>query len=297
MNSEASGHFQPPPWLNQEEYPFQPRHLDVPGGRMSYVDEGRGEPIVFIHGVPTWSFNYRHLIRHFSSTHRCVAMDHLGFGLSAKPPVACPPQEHSDNIERLINTLDLRGVTLVLHDWGGPLGMSYAVRHPDNVRRLVIFNTWCWPSNVDRRSDIVARVLASPVYRLLENRLNFTARMFIPNVMGTRSRLTPEIHRHYIEPLRRREDRACQWEMIRGIRHSSPWLGDLWSQRAMLKDIPAIIMWGMKDRAFSRRDLGRWKDALTGAEVQELANAGHFPQEECPETVCLHLERFLNASS
>ena len=118
-------------WIDRAEYPFRSHHFPTPSGDMHYVDEGSGEVIVFVHGNPSWSFLYRHLIKALSRDHRCIALDNLGFGLSDKPANAdYSPRSHSENLTRLIDTLGLKDITLVLHDWGGAIGMGYALEHP-----------------------------------------------------------------------------------------------------------------------------------------------------------------------
>jgi haloalkane dehalogenase len=132
-----------PDWLNRNDYPFTSRYFDAPAGRMHYLDEGSGDPILFVHGNPVWSFVYRHLIKSLCGSYRCIAPDHLGFGLSDKPAHwSYLPEEHAKNLELLLESLNLERITLVINDWGGPIGISYAIRHPERVRNLVITNSW-----------------------------------------------------------------------------------------------------------------------------------------------------------
>ena len=115
-------------WLNEQEYPFKPHYFDVGPGRIHYVDEGSGETVVMVHGSPVWSFIYRHLIKGLQANYRCIALDHLGFGLSDKPQKwIYTPEAHSDNLTKLIEHLQLKDITLVVHDFGGPIGLHYAI--------------------------------------------------------------------------------------------------------------------------------------------------------------------------
>jgi len=270
-----------PDWLDREEYPFVSNYWRTPGGRMHYIDEGEGEPVVMVHGVPSWSFGYRKLIRRLAPRFRCVAMDHLGFGLSDKPPHwEYRPEALAANVAALVDGLGLERVTLVVHDWGGPLGLAYAIERPERVARLVLLNTWMWSSAGDARHELAARGLASPVYGLLEDRFNFTARAFIPQLMDERARLTHEAHLQYLWPLRERDDRRGCWSLIRSMMHSGEWLNELWARRERLAGIPATIVWGLRDRAFTRADLERWRGVFSDAEVHALRRVGHFPQEE-----------------
>src|SRR6185437_9468981 len=132
-------------WVDRRSYPIQSRSLEVDGGRMHFVDEGEGRPLVLVHGTPTWSFLFRHLIADLSRDHRVIALDHIGFGLSEKPERwGYRPADHAKNLAMLIDRLGLKDITLVVHDFGGPIGLSYAVEHPENVSALVLFNTWMW---------------------------------------------------------------------------------------------------------------------------------------------------------
>lgn len=268
-------------WLDRELYPFEPHFLDVSGGRMHYVDEGAGPPVVMVHGTPTWSFLYRDLIRELSRDHRVIAPDHIGFGLSEKPDGwSYRPEDHARNLARLIETLGLRDVTLVVHDFGGPIGLSYALDRPEDVRALVLFNTWLWSLEENRSARMASRLAASPVGRLLYKRLNASPRMLIPAVMGDRKKLAKEEHRHYTAPFPTSRDRQGPWVLARELIGSSDWYRRLWERRRRLADKPALLLWGMKDPTFGPEILDRWRDALPRAEVRQFRDAGHFVLEE-----------------
>src|SRR5688572_22903728 len=122
-------------WLDRNEYPFQSNFFHIGRTAMHYIDEGEGDVILFVHGTPSWSFEYRNIIRGLSQRYRCIAIDHIGFGLSAKPAdYNYNMAQHADNLERFIEHLQLRDFTMVLHDFGGPIGLQYAVNHPGNIR-------------------------------------------------------------------------------------------------------------------------------------------------------------------
>ncbi|MBI4490648.1 MAG: alpha/beta fold hydrolase, partial [Deltaproteobacteria bacterium] len=146
-------------------YPFESHFFDLGGIQYHYLEEGRGEPIVMLHGNPTWSFYYRHLIADLRERYRVIAPDHIGCGLSDKPQkYEYTLKRHIANIEALIQHLALKRITLVMHDWGGPIGMGYAVRHPDNVRRFVIFNTVAfWSPHI----PLILRLCRIPLFGAL----------------------------------------------------------------------------------------------------------------------------------
>jgi len=278
-----------PEWVDRQEYPFTPRTLDVPAGRLSYVDEGQGDPIVMVHGTPTWSFLYRHLIKGLRDRYRCVAPDHLGFGLSDRPVTwSYRPEDQARNLARLIETLGLKDLTLVVHDFGGPIGLAYALDHPENVRRLVLFNTWMWSCAGDRHFELFGRLLSGRLGRYLYERWGFSVRVMLRHAIADRRRYTRAIERHYLRPL----DGHATWVYARELLGSSAWFDGLWRRRERLAQIPTLILWGMRDPAFGRY-LGRWREVFERAAVVELPDCGHAPPEERAPEVLLILVPFL----
>jgi pimeloyl-ACP methyl ester carboxylesterase len=271
-----------PAWLDPTSYPFAPHHHPTPDGPLHYVDEGRGRPILLVHGTPSWSFEWRHAITELRSEHRCVAPDHLGFGLSAKPPQApYEPADHAARLRQLVRALDLRDITLVVHDFGGPIGLSVALDEPERFSSVVILNSWMWPHGDDAKVRRLSRLVASPLGRLLYLWLNASPRWLVPASFGDRSKLTPAIHRHYVRPFERRDERVGPWTLGCELAGSDPWYATLWERRATLRDLPVTLVWGTKDIAFGDEYLARWRAALPEA----AQGAGHFPQEEQPELV------------
>tara|TARA_R110002050_G_scaffold202591_1_gene337777 strand:- start:7882 stop:8367 length:486 start_codon:yes stop_codon:yes gene_type:complete len=139
-------------WVDTTQYPFETKFLRLEAGNMHYVDEGKGEILLFIHGTPTWSFLYRDMIKELSKDYRCIAIDHMGFGLSQKrDSVAATPEWHAQNLSEFINKLDLKDVTLVVHDFGGPIGLAAGIQNSERIKRVVLFNTWLWAT--EHRKD------------------------------------------------------------------------------------------------------------------------------------------------
>ncbi len=285
-------------WLDREEYPFQSHYLDLDVGKLHYIDEGSGDPIVMVHGNPTWSFLYRHLIKAFTPAYRCIAMDHIGFGLSDKPPEwTYLPKEHSQHLNTLIETLKLKEITLIVQDWGGPIGLSYAINHPENVKRLIILNTWMWPVNRDWYYIAFSNFTGGVIGRFLIKRFNFFARVIMPLAYGDRKKLTTHVHQHYLTPLQTPEDRKGCWVLPHEILGSTVWLDDLWTRRAALSDKPKLIVWGMKDIAFREKELKVWSETFPDADVVRLKTVGHYVQEEGKTELAQAMRRFLNTSN
>ncbi|MCJ8163662.1 alpha/beta fold hydrolase [Pontibacter sp. E15-1] len=269
-----------PTWLDTIFYPFQHHTLQLPAGRLHYVDEGEGAPIVFVHGTPTWSFLWRQQIKSLRRDYRCIAPDHLGFGLSDNPgSFAYTPEAHADNLEALIHELKLKDITLVVHDFGGPIGLRYALRHPENVKNIIILNTWMWPLDEEKQLTQVSKFLSGGIGKFLYLRLNFSARMLLPRGYHERKFLTKDIHRHYLKPFSSAASRLGTWHLAKALHEANPYFRELWEQREKMKNIRKLILWGEKDSLLPLHFLGKWEDAFPEAKVIKF-KAGHFLQEE-----------------
>lgn len=270
--------------------------MALPAGRMHYVDEGHGEAVLFVHGTPTWSYEYRHLIRALAPTHRCIAPDHLGFGLSDRPAAfGYTPAEHAASLARFVEALGLDRFALVVHDFGGPIGLPLCLDDPERITALCLLNTWMWSLAGDPGLRRRGRLAGSVLGRLLYRVANFSPRVLLPYAYGDRRKLTREIHRQYLAPFptHAARDRVL-WTLARELLGSSAYYDALWARRTRLLGRPAAIVWGMRDPAFGPRHLARWQ-ALFGADarVVPLDGAGHWPQEEAPDVVAGELAGLL----
>ena len=281
--------------LDRAEYPFASHWVTSPAGRMHYVDEGSGPPIVFVHGTPSWSFEWRALIRGLARNYRCLAPDHLGFGLSDRPrEFPYTPEAHAENFQRFITQVAPGPFTLVVHDFGGPIALPFCLRQPQQVTRLVILNSWMWSLADDPALARQARFAGSAVGRLLYRYANLSLRVLMPYAYGDRRRLTPMIHRQYLDRFPDSWSRgAVLWPLAAALLGSSGHYDRLWQQRAALADRPALIVWGLKDRVFPPSFVARWREAVPQARVIEIPAAGHWPQEEAPDEVLNALHSFL----
>ena len=269
-----------PQWLDRILYPFAHHTLQLQSGQMHYVDEGNGEPIVFVHGTPTWSFVWRQQIKPLSRNYRCIAPDHLGFGLSDKPTnFSYTPEAHAQNLEQLIEHLGLKKITLVVHDFGGPIGLSYALKHPENIKRLVILNTWMWSLEEEKQIMIISGYLNGAVGRFLYLRLGFSPRFLLPKGYHEKRHLSKDVHQHYLRPLNSTRNRLGTWHFAKNLKESGPWFEKLWDRRENISAIPKLILWGEKDALLPLHLLDRWQQAFPDAQVHKF-KAGHFVQEE-----------------
>lgn len=284
-----------PPWLDLAAYPFVNRWVTLGPGRMHYVDEGQGRPILFVHGTPTWSFEYRHLIKALSGGRRTIAPDHFGFGLSDRPSgFPYTPDAHAAALAEFVSALDLRDITLVVHDFGGPIGLPLSLDDARRVSEVVIINTWMWSFEDDADMRRKASVAGSVVGRFLYAYANFSLRVLAPSAYGDRRALTPAIHRQYLEVFRDREARVTVLHALaRALLGSSAFYADLERRAPRLAELPVLILWGMKDSAFPPRLLTRWQSLLPDATVVRLEQAGHWPHEEQPGQVIDAMTRWL----
>ncbi len=285
-------------WLNRAEYPFESHYFQTAAGRLHYIDEGRGSPIVMVHGNPTWSFLYRQLIQQLRTDYRCLAVDHLGFGLSDKPiGWSYLPADHAANLTALIDQLGLQQITLVVQDWGGPIGLWYAVHHPQNVARLIIMNTWAWPVNRDWYYIAFSGFMGSPLGRWLIRRHNFFAKSVMVQAYGDKRKLTPAVHEQYLRALPTPQDRTGSAVFPKQIVGSTPWLAQLWNNIAVLQDKPALIVWGMKDIAFREKELKQWQRTFPQARSVRLPTVGHYVQDEAPAELAAAVGPFLKETA
>jgi haloalkane dehalogenase len=276
------------------EYPFEDHWLDRDGVAMHYVDQGRGVPVLMLHGNPTWSFLYRKVIRELSPACRCIAPDYPGFGYSDHPPgYGYTPPEHASWVGTLLDRLGLDRFVLVVQDWGGPIGMSLAVDRPEQVAGLVICNTWCWPP------DMAARIFSllmggARLGRHLQLEKNFFARRIVASGIVRPEIKTPAVLAAYTDPFPTPDSRMGTWVFPRSIRAQSAWLRSLEEKLPVLRDKPVEMVFAMKDVAFGKEScIRRWHRHFPEAPVDRLSDASHYLQEDRPDRVAAAVRRVL----
>ena len=286
-----------PDWVSDDLFPFESKFFTTPSGhRMHLVDEGAGEPIVFVHGNPAWSFEFRHLIKGLRSDFRCIAPDHIGFGLSSRSDRRRDhhPAALAREFTSLIDYLELSDMTLFLTDWGGPIGLEFARKQPHRVKRIVIANTWCWPVADDFHFKSFSFLMSSWVGQYLIRHRNFFVNRVMPKAVGNKAVLTPEIMAHYRMAMPTPDARSASAALPGHIVGATDWLHSIWSERAAFLNYPALIFWGLEDIAFRKKELDRWKSELSDAESHELQGCGHFLAEEAPEKLVEALHAFMS---
>jgi pimeloyl-ACP methyl ester carboxylesterase len=284
-------------------YPFDSKFLEIPMSetsaekvRMHYIEQGdpkSNQTILCVHGNPTWSFTYRRIVEEMKGQSRVLAVDHIGCGLSDKPQrYNYCLEQHVGNLARLIEQLDLRHITLVVHDWGGAIGMGAALKNPARIERFVILNTALFPPPY-----VPWRISACRIPGLGEwamRRLNLFARAALHMTLHRLPRLEPEVAAGLIAPYRDWNSRVAIARFVQDIprrKTQATWqmLSRIEEGVAMFRDRPTRIVWGMRDWCFRPECLERIERLFPNAYSRRLADVGHYVMEEAPNEVIQEL--------
>jgi haloalkane dehalogenase len=266
--------------------PWSPNWFQQSDGCLHYLDVGQGKPVVCLHGNPDWSFSYRKVIEGLRSSYRCLALDHLGFGYSAKPLAAnYHPQAHTDRLAAWVHELDLQEICLVLNDWSGPIGLAFAQRYPERVEQLVLMNTWMWPLSGYWLFPTFSWLMSGQTGRLLTGYANVFSTLLLWLAIYRKSAFQRWIHQCYQKPYQTPDDRVAQYSMPYYLMAANEWFQSLYEHRSKIAHKPTALVWGMKDPAFRPAFLKTWEKVIPGAHVTRLYKAGHFPQEDQPGSV------------
>jgi haloalkane dehalogenase len=272
-------------------FPVEHRFLNLDGARIHYVDEGSGETLLLLHGNPSWSFLYRKIIAALKSDYRCVALDYPGYGMSDAPSgYGFTPREHSAVLERFVDHLGLRDLTLMVQDWGGPIGLGLAGRRPELVRRLIIGNTFAWPLSGERRIHLFSWVMGGPIGWSLTWAFNFVPKVFFAR--GLAQKTSPAVLKMYLAPWRNRARRRAAVIAPRQLVEAFPYLKEIEANLGSLADRPALIVWGMKDFAFREAERAHFERIFVRHQTVLLDNASHFLQEDAGERIAAAFRAF-----
>lgn len=289
-------------------WPHAPRFCSAAGFRQHYVDEGEGRPVVLLHGQPTWGYLYRRFIPPLAVSHRVIVPDHMGFGKSETPPDRVYTlSTHVANLAALIDHLDLRDITLVMQDWGGPIGIGYAVRHPERIHSLVLMNTVCGYGASGRRD--LPSPIETPWFRWIRDGLA-TGRteavlshlgstiLSVMRIVGLErlDRVDDVFIRAYAAPFPTPADckGALEFPLDLALGRIRDFVREGAAGVPALRAKPAILIEGMLDRAIppalAIADFrGLWPEGT----VIEVAGAGHYIQEDAPEVAVAAIQAFL----
>lgn len=302
--------------MNFPDYPATRHRFQVrPGIEMSYLDEGPrdGEVVVMVHGNPSWSYYWRHLVNGLSKPgdgkgYRCIVPDHVGMGLSDKPddaPRALPRYDYTlesrvEDLTALLEHLGIDGpVTLAVHDWGGMIGFGWALSHQAQVQRLVILNTAAFP--MPEAKTVPWQLALGRDYNVGEMVIRgFNAFSAGASRLGVERKMAPEVRRAYVAPYDSWKNRISTVRFMQDIPLSPkdkawPLLEESGRRLHEYAGLPAFIGWGLKDFVFDQLFLDRFKTDLPGAEVMAFDDAGHYVLEDRHEVLVPAIRRFLDA--
>jgi haloalkane dehalogenase len=283
-------------------FPFKRNYIDIKGNQLHYLNEGEGDPVVMVHGNPSWSFYYRNLVSALSANHQCIVPDHIGCGFSDKPDDTgydYTLTNRIDDLETLLESLSIRdNITLVVHDWGGMIGMGYAARYPERIKRLVILNTGAfhlpeskpfpWALNICRNT-----LLGTYLVR------GFNAFSSAASYVGVKRKpMSKPIREAYVAPFNSWSNRISTLRFVQDIPlkegdRNYQLVSDIDDSLPLFSTVPTIICWGLKDFVFDKHFLAKWKEKMPHAIVNEFSDCGHYILEDASEEVIPMISGFL----
>ncbi len=292
----------------ENTWPFAPRFTEAAGFRQHFIDEGSGRPVLLLHGQPTWGYIYRNFIPALAATHRVVVPDHMGFGKSETPSDReYTLRTHVGNLTSLIDTLDLRDITLVMQDWGGPIGVGYAVRHPRRIHSLVLMNTVVGYGTAGRRD--LPNPMDTSWFRWIRDGLSTGRTEAVLSQLGSTilsvlqivglerlDRVSPTFIRAYGAPFPTPADckAAIEFPLDLALGRIRDFVREGIGGLPALREKPALMIEGMLDRAIPPAlALADFAGIWPRAPVIQIPSAGHYIQEDAPEIVVPALQTFL----
>ncbi|MCM2303230.1 MAG: alpha/beta fold hydrolase [Elusimicrobia bacterium] len=287
--------------IDKTLYPFTGRRIDLGGVAMHYLDEGKGETVLMVHGNPTWSFYFREVVKALSPTHRCIVPDHIGMGLSDRPAdkrYAYTLKRRVDDLDALMERVAPTGpVTLIVHDWGGMIAMSWAVRHPERIKAIVALNTSCFRLPAEKKFPKGLEIMRGALTGIPLRALGF-ARSVVLRTCTAKKTLSPEERAGYLEPY-------DGWTASRAVHRfvqdiplapgDPAWdvVVDTESKVGAFKDVPMLLPWGLKDWVFDEAFLNGWIERFPKATVKRFPDCGHFLLEDAGEEVVALIKDFV----
>ena len=292
----------------EELYPFESKYLELPKSetstelvRMHYVQEGpqdAEQTVICVHGNPTWSFTFRRILKDCSEKHRIVAVDHVGCGLSDKPQkYAYTLERHVGNLARLIEKLDLKRITLLVHDWGGAIGLGAALKVPTRIERFVLLNTAAFPPPyVPWR---IAACRTPWLGNFAMRRLNLFARMATTMTLNRLPSLEPRVSAGLLAPYNDWNSRIAIARFVQDItlrKSHATWqlLSNIEQSLGVFANCPTRLVWGMKDWCFRPNCLERLEQLFPHAKTRHLNDVGHYVMEEAADEVIEELQSCLS---
>jgi pimeloyl-ACP methyl ester carboxylesterase len=286
--------------ISKDIYPFEGSYLNLNGLRLHYLDEGEGDPVVMVHGNPTWSIYYRNLVNALRGSYRTVVPDHMGCGLSDKPDDAhydSPLAQRVDDLEALLSHLKINEkITLILHDWGGMIGMGYAAPHPESIHRLVLLNTSAFHKPVGKPFPWLLWLCRNTgIGAFLIYKLNAFSRT-AARICCKRNPMPREIREAYISPYE--ENSIATLRFVQDIPlksgdRSFDTVTEIQEKLSLFRKVPVLVCWGEKDFVFDKHFLKEWIRIFPQAEVHRFPDCGHYVLEDATEEIADLVQDFL----
>jgi haloalkane dehalogenase len=287
--------------IPQHLFPFERHYVGIGLHQMHYLEEGVGEPVVMLHGNPSWSFYYRHLIKVLSPYFHCIVPDHIGMGLSDKPGddgYAYTLEQRISDIETFLQAKGIeKNITLILHDWGGIIGMGYARRHPASIKRIVLLNTAAFHLPSGKRLPFFIPFTRTALGAFFVRAFNsFSAGA--TRIGVTRKAMPPDVRRAYTAPYNSWNNRIATLRFVQGIplKEGDPGydiVSDMEANLHLFRQIPVLICWGMKDKVFDHHFLEKWIEYLPQSSVHRYEDCGHYVLEDATDEIGKQVLDFL----
>ena len=285
--------FERPDWLPRHLYPFEDKFIEIESNRVHYIDEGSGETLLFIHGNPDWSFLYRDIIKELRSSYRCIAIDFPGFGFSkAKEGYNFTPREHAQIVEKFIELLDLNKLTMILHDWGGPIGIWAGARQLNRMEALVITATLAWPDFKDSQPWWIKLMMKGIIGEKGKERVmktNTVVKAVLKYNMKRNGKIpSEEIQAAYLGPFPTPQSRIPTWVFPYYLYGNAgqEFLTEVEEDIQKLSHLPTLFIWGDKDFTNTvKRELARFQKEFPNHETYIVKGGMHFFPETHPEEV------------
>ncbi len=288
--------------VSKEIYPYEGKYLDLTDIKYHYLDEGEGESVVMIHGNPSWSIYYRNLVKSLKNDYRCIVPDHIGCGFSDKPSdenYEYTLEQRIDDLEMLLQHLNInKDITLVLHDWGGMIGMGYASRYPKSIKRIVLLNTAAFLLPESKKLPFRLKIFRNTA--IGENLVNhFNAFSAGASVIGcTRKLMSRELREAYCAPYNSPANRIATIRFVQDIPleegdKSYDTVYNVQEKLTQFADLPVLMCWGMKDFVFDKHFLDKWLKYIPNAKVHKFDDCGHYILEDASDEVIKLISEFL----
>jgi pimeloyl-ACP methyl ester carboxylesterase len=279
-------------------YPYQTKKININHGttpiKYNYIDEGHGNPVIMVHGNPTWSFYYRKLVEKLKDQHRCIVPDHIGCGLSDKPQdYSYRLENHINNLDTLVKNLELKSFDLIVHDWGGAIGFGLATRYPEKINKIVILNTAAFTSkNIPFRINLCRIPWFGEKFIRAFNGFAWPA-----TFMAVTKKMDPKVKKGYLHPYNNYNNRLATARFVQDIplnksHPSYKTLKEIEDRLHLLKG-KKLIVWGKKDFCFNDSFLKKWQEIYPDAQKIILKDAGHYVIEDCHEETLSSIKGFL----